>query len=288
MAIRVYKRTTNGRRNASVNLHSEVTKKTPEKSLLAPLVRGSGRNVQGKITILGRGGGHKRRYRKIDFRRNKDAVGANAAGAIVVGIEYDPNRSSHIALLRYPDGDLRYILSPKGLNAGDTIMSSADQIDPKVGNCMPIKHIPTGQALHNVEMEPGAGGRLCRGAGMCARLTNKEGRWATIVLPSGEVRQVSMECRATIGEVGNADHGNVVLGKAGRNRWLGRRPTTRGLAMSHHTHPHGGGSVSKGGREPCNHSGTFAKGGRTRRFGKSSDTRIIRRRKSKRYGQLKV
>jgi large subunit ribosomal protein L2 len=283
MAIRVYKKTTNGRRNASVNLHSEVTKKSPEKSLLAPLVRTSGRNVQGKITILGRGGGHKRRYRKIDFRRNKDGV-----AAVVVGIEYDPNRSAHIALLKYADGDLRYILAPKGLKAGETLMSSPDAIDPKVGNSMPIKHIPTGLALHNVEMEPGAGGRLCRGAGMYARLTNKEGRWATLVLPSGEIRQVSMDCRATVGEVGNPDHANVVIGKAGRNRWKGRRPTTRGIAMSHHTHPHGGGSVSKGGREPSNSSGTFAKGGRTRRYGKSSDSRIIRRRRSKRYGQLKV
>jgi large subunit ribosomal protein L2 len=283
MAIRVYKKTTNGRRNASVNLHSEVTKKSPEKSLLAPLVRGSGRNVQGKITILGRGGGHKRRYRKIDFRRNKDDMAAT-----VVGIEYDPNRSAHIALLQYADGDKRYIIAPKGLTAGDTVVSSANPVDPKVGNSMPIKHIPTGLALHNVEMEAGAGGRICRGAGMYARLTNKEGRWATIVLPSGEIRQVSMECRATVGEVGNADHANVVIGKAGRNRWKGRRPTTRGIAMSHHTHPHGGGAVSKGGREPSNSSGTQAKGGRTRRYGKSSDFRIIRRRRSKRYGQLKV
>jgi large subunit ribosomal protein L2 len=283
MAIRVYKKTTNGRRNASVNLHSEVTKKSPEKSLLAPLVRGSGRNVQGKITILGRGGGHKRRYRKMDFRRNKDDMAAT-----VVGIEYDPNRSAHIALLQYADGEKRYILAPKGLTAGDTVTSSANAVDPKVGNAMPIKHIPTGLALHNIEMEAGAGGRICRGAGMYARLTNKEGRWATIVLPSGEIRQVSMECRATVGEVGNADHSNVVIGKAGRNRWKGRRPTTRGIAMSHHTHPHGGGAVSKGGREPSNSSGTHAKGGRTRRYGKSSDSRIIRRRRSKRYGQLKV
>ncbi len=266
-----------------MNLHSEVTKKTPEKSLLAPLVRGSGRNVQGKITILGRGGGHKRRYRKIDFRRNKDGVAAT-----VIGIEYDPNRSSHIALLEYADGEKRYIVAPKGVTDGDVLMSSADPVDPKPGNCMPIKHIPTGLAIHNIEMEPGAGARMCRSAGMYARLTNKEGRWATFVLPSGEIRQVSMECRATIGEVGNADHGNVVIGKAGRNRWKGRRPTTRGIAMSHHTHPHGGGAVSKGGREPSNSSGTQAKGGRTRRYGKSSDSRIIRRRKSKRYGQLKL
>ena len=283
MAIRVYKRVTNGRRNASVNLHSEVTKKSPEKSLLAPLVRGSGRNVQGKVTILGRGGGHKRRYRKIDFRRNKDGMTAK-----VVGIEYDPNRTCHIALLEYTDGEKRYIISPKGLKAGETLMSSPDAIDPKTGNCMPIKHIPTGLPLHNIEMEPGAGGRICRSAGMYARLTNKEGRWATLVLPSGEIRQVSMDCRATVGEVGNADHANVVIGKAGRNRWKGRRPTTRGIAMSHHTHPHGGGAVSKGGREPSNASGTQAKGGRTRRYGKSSDARIIRRRFSRRYGQLKL
>ncbi|MFM7051057.1 MAG: 50S ribosomal protein L2 [Planctomycetota bacterium] len=283
MAIRVYKKVTNGRRNASVNLHSEVTKKRPEKSLLEPIVRGSGRNVQGKITILGRGGGHKRRYRKIDFRRNKDGMSAK-----VVGIEYDPNRTCHIALLEYADGERRYIISPRGLKAGDTVTSSPDSVDPKPGNCMPIKHIPTGLPLHNIEMEPGAGGRICRSAGMYARLTNKEGRWATLVLPSGEIRQVSMDCRATVGEVGNADHANVVIGKAGRNRWKGRRPTTRGIAMSHHTHPHGGGAVSKGGREPSNASGTQAKGGRTRRYGKSSDDRIIRRRFSRRYGQLKL
>ncbi|MCE2882759.1 MAG: 50S ribosomal protein L2 [Planctomycetaceae bacterium] len=283
MAIRVYKKVTNGRRNASVNLHSEVTKKSPEKSLLEPLVRGSGRNVQGKVTILGRGGGHKRRYRKIDFRRNKDGMVAK-----VVGIEYDPNRTCHIALLEYTDGEKRYIISPKGLKAGDAVTSSVDAVDPKPGNCMPIKHIPTGLPLHNIEMEPGAGGRICRSAGMYARLTNKEGRWATLVLPSGEIRQVSMDCRATVGEVGNADHANVVIGKAGRNRWKGRRPTTRGIAMSHHTHPHGGGAVSKGGREPSNSSGTQAKGGRTRRYGKSSDARIIRRRFSRRYGQLKL
>jgi large subunit ribosomal protein L2 len=284
MAIRVYKRVTNGRRNASVNLHSEVTKKTPEKSLLAPLVRGSGRNVQGKITIMGRGGVHKRRYRKIDFRRNKDGIAAT-----VVGIEYDPNRSSHIALLEYADGDKRYIIAPKGVTAGDTLVSSTEPVDPKPGNCMPIKHIPTGLTVHCVEMQPGGGGKLCRSAGVGARLTNKEGRWATIVMPSGEIRQVSVECRATVGVLGNPDHQNVVLGKAGRARWLGRRPRTRGVAMSHHCHPHGGGDgKSKGGQEPSNAAGTQSKGGRTRRRGKSSDARIIRRRKSVRYGQLKI
>ena len=284
MAIRVYKPVTPGRRNASVNLHVEVTKKTPEKSLLMPLHKTGARNNQGKITVLGRGGGHKRRYRKIDFRRRKDDMSATVAG-----IEYDPNRSCHIALLRYEDGTLRYIPAPKGVTDGDVLLSSKEAIEPSAGNCMPIKHIPTGLTLHCVEMQPGGGGKLCRSAGVGARLTNKEGRWATIVMPSGEIRQVSVDCRATIGVLGNPDHGNVVLGKAGRARWLGRRPRTRGVAMSHHCHPHGGGDgKSKGGQEPSSASGTQSKGGRTRRRGKSSDARIIRRRKSVRYGQLKV
>ena len=284
MAIRIYKPTTPGRRNAAVNLHVEVTKRTPEKSLLAPLSKTGGRNNQGKKTVRGRGGGHKRRYRRIDFRRTKDDM-----NAVVVGVEYDPNRSCHIALLKYEDGTLRYILAPKGVTDGDVLLSSADAIEPKAGNCMPVKHIPTGLVLHNVELEPGRGGKICRSAGVGARLTNKEGRWATIVLPSGEIRQISMECRASVGVLGNSDHSNVKLGKAGRARWLGRRPTTRGVAMSHHCHPHGGGDgKSKGGRTPSNAAGTGAKGGRTRQRGKSSDARIIRRRKSVRYGQLKI
>jgi large subunit ribosomal protein L2 len=284
MAIRVYKPTTPGRRNASVNLHVEVTKKTPEKSLLSPLHKTGARNNQGKITVLGRGGGHKRRYRKIDFKRRKDDMAAT-----VIGVEYDPNRSCHIALLRYEDETLRYIPAPKGITDGDVLLSSAESIEPIPGNCMPIKHIPTGLTLHCVEMQPGGGGKMCRSAGAGARLTNKEGRWATIVMPSGEIRQVSLDCRATVGVIGNSDHGNVVLGKAGRARWLGRRPRTRGVAMSHHCHPHGGGDgKSKGGQEPSNAAGTQSKGGRTRRRGKSSDARIIRRRKSVRYGQLKV
>ena len=284
MAIRIYKPTTPGRRNASVNLHVEVTKRTPEKSLLAPLSKTGGRNNQGKKTVRGRGGGHKRRYRRIDFLRTKDDM-----DAVVVGVEYDPNRSCHIALLKYEDGTLRYILAPKGVTDGDVLVSSADAVEPKPGNCMPVKHIPTGLVLHNVELEPGRGGKICRSAGVGARLTNKEGRWATIVLPSGEIRQISMECRASVGVLGNSDHANVKLGKAGRARWLGRRPTTRGVAMSHHCHPHGGGDgKSKGGREPSNAAGTGAKGGRTRQRGKSSDARIIRRRKSVRYGQLKI
>lgn len=284
MPVRVYKPTTNGRRNASVNMHAEVTRPAPEKSLLRPLHKTGGRNCQGKLTVIQQGGGHKRRYRLIDFKRLKDDVKAT-----VVGIEYDPNRTCHIALIKYADGTLRYILAPKGLTDGHEVLSSDSPLDPRPGNCMPLRHIPTGLEVHNVETVPGKGGILVRSAGLGARLTNKEGRFATLVMPSGEIRQVLLECRATVGAVGNADHANVVLGKAGRARWLGRRPRTRGVAMSHHQHPHGGGEGrSKGGQEPSNASGTQSKGGRTRRYGKSSDKMIIRRRKSRRYGQLKL
>jgi large subunit ribosomal protein L2 len=284
MAIRIYKPTTNGRRNASVNLHVEVTKRSPEKSLLRPLKKSGGRNNQGKTTVKGRGGGHKRRYRAIDFKRTKDDMPAT-----VIGVEYDPNRSCHIALLQYEDGTRRYILAPRGLKDGEVLLSSAEAIEPKVGNAMPLKFIPTGLAVHNIEFEPGKGGALCRSAGASARLTNREGRWATLVLPSGEIRQVSVECRATLGEIGNTDHQNVKLGKAGRNRWLGRKPKVRGVAMSHDCHPLGGGEGrSKSGREPASASGTKSKGGRTRPRGKWTDNRILRRRKSKRYGQLKL
>ncbi|MCZ6835997.1 MAG: 50S ribosomal protein L2 [Planctomycetota bacterium] len=284
MAIRIYKPTTPGRRNASVNLHTEVTKKTPEKSLLRPIKKSGGRNNQGKVTVRGRGGGHKRRYRQIDFKRTKDDVAAT-----VIGIEYDPNRTSHIALLEYKDGTKRYIPAPKGVTDGEVLYSSAKQIEPKAGNCMPLKHIPTGLTVHCIEFEPGKGGSLCRSAGSGARLTNKEGRWATLVLPSGEIRQVSIECRATIGVLDNADHQNVKLGKAGRNRWRGRKPKVRGVAKDHASHPLGGGEGrSKGGREPASASGTKSKGGRTRKRGRWTDSRILRRRKSRRYGQLKI
>ena len=284
MAIRVYKPTTNGRRDASVNLKSEVTKQRPEKSLLRPLKKKGGRNAQGKITVRGRGGGHKRRYRSIDFRRRHDDVTAR-----VVGIEYDPNRTCHIALLEYADGTKRYILAPRGLTDGDEVISSNSAVEPKTGNCMPLRHIPTGLTVHNIEFEPGKGAKLCRSAGSSARLTNKEGRWATLVLPSGEIRQVSLECRATIGQLGNTDHQNVKLGKAGRNRWRGRKGKVRGVAKDHSVHPLGGGEGrSKSGRAPASASGTLAKGGRTRPRGRWSDNRILRRRKSKRYGQLKL
>ena len=284
MPIRTYKPTTPGRRNASVNLHAEVTKRRPEKSLLRPLKRTGGRNNQGKITVRGRAGGHKRRYRLIDFQRTKDDMPAT-----VVGIEYDPNRTCHVALLQYEDQTKRYMLAPRGIKAGEVVVSSATPIEPKPGNCMPLKHIPTGLTVHNIELEPGKSGALCRAAGAGARLSNKEGRWATLVLPSGEIRQVSVACRATVGQLGNTDHQNIKLGKAGRNRWRGRKPKVRGVAKDHSCHPLGGGEGrSKGGREPASASGTKSKGGRTRPRGKWTDSRILRRRKSKRYGQLKL
>ncbi|MEO1007126.1 MAG: 50S ribosomal protein L2 [Planctomycetota bacterium] len=284
MAIRVYKPTTPGRRNASVNLHVEVDKKKPEKSLLAPLTKTGGRNHSGKITVRGRGGGAKRMYRKIDFRRgDRDGI----AGT-VIGIEYDPNRSSHIALVEYTDGVRRYVIAPKGLKTGMPVLSSSDEaIEPNVGNCMPLKFIPTGLEVHCVELRPGKGGQMCRSAGSSARLTNREGRYATLVLPSGEIRRVPIECRAVIGVVGNSDHQQRRLGKAGLTRHLGRRPITRGVAKSHHAHPLGGGEGrSKGNRTPVSPTGVDAKGGGTRNKKQHSTQLIIRRRKSKRYGQL--
>lgn len=285
MGIRVYKPTSPGRRNASVLTGDEITKKRPEKSLLAPLKKSGGRNNSGKVTVRGRGGGAKRRYRKVDFRRaDRDGI----AGKIV-GIEYDPNRTCNIALIEYADGVKRYMLAPVGLKDGDEVMSHTTQaIEPSVGNSLPLKFIPTGLNVHCVELQPGKGGQMCRSAGSAARLMNKEGKYATLVLPSGESRRVSVECRATVGQVGNTDHQNRRLGKAGINRHLGRRPKTRGVAMSHDAHPLGGGEGrSKGGRAPVNRQGTPAKGGRTRDKNKPSSKLIIRRRVSKRYGQVK-
>ncbi len=285
MAIRKYKPTSPGRRNASVNLHVEVTKSKPEKSLVKPLVKTGGRNNQGKITVRGRGGGAKRLYRMIDFKR-KDR---NDIPAKVIAIEYDPNRSCHIALLEYQDGVKRYIPAPKGLKVGTTIECSRSRpVEPEVGNMMPLRYIPTGFNIHCIELSPGKGGQICRSAGVSARLSNKEGRYATIILPSGETRKVLLDCIATIGEVGNSDHQHRRLGKAGLSRHLGRRPISRGMAMSHHAHPLGGGEGrSKGGRPPCGPSGTLAKGGRTRNRNKPSSKLIIRRRTSKRYGLVK-
>lgn len=284
MAVRVYKRTSPGRRNASVNLNSEVTKRRPEKSLLRTNSKKGGRNHHGVITQRRIGGGAKQRYRLIDFQRTKLDQSAK-----VVGIEYDPNRTCHIALLEYEDGVKRYILAPAGLKDGTTIMSSNQPIEPQVGNAMPLRAIPAGLNVHNIELVPGKGGQMCRAAGASARLSNKEGKRATLVFPSGEIRQVSLECRATIGQVGNADHQHVKLGKAGRNRHKGIRPHIRGVATNHNDHPMGGGDGrSKGNRIPCSPTGVLAKGGRTRDRKKASSKRIIRRRTSKRYGQLAV
>ena len=286
MGIRYYKPTSPGRRNASVSDFAELTDKNkkPEKSLTEPLKKKGGRNNQGFITARHRGGGHKRMYRVIDFRRNShDGVPAQ-----VTHIEYDPNRSARIALIVYPDGKKSYILAPDGLKAGMTV-SSGPGSEPKLGNCMPLGKIPTGMQIHNIEMQPGGGGKLCRSAGVAANLTAREGTWAQITLPSGEVRRIPAACRATIGMVGNPDHMNIRLGKAGRSRWLGRRPHVRGVAMNPVDHPMGGGEGrTSGGRHPCSPTGKLAKGGKTRRRRKPSNSAIIRRRRSVRYGQLKV
>ncbi len=284
MAIRIYKKTTAGRRNASVNLYSEVTKDKPEKTLLCKKQKTGGRNNHGVITTQCRGGGNKQRYRKIDFKRDKNDIAAR-----VIGIEYDPNRSSNIALLEYADGERRYIVAPLGLTDGNEVISSHERVEPTIGNHMPLKAIPAGLNVHCIEMVPGQGGQMCRSAGTYARLTNKEGRWATLVFPSGEIRQVSIDCRATIGHVGNVDHNRVRLGKAGKSRHLGRRPKIRGMATNHHDHPMGGGDGgSKGNRPPASRTGVLSKGGPTRQPGKASNKRIIRRRVSKRYGQLRL
>lgn len=285
MPIRIYKPTSAGRRNASVNAHTEVTKSTPEKSLLAPKPKKGGRNNQGKITSRGIGGGVKQMYRLVDFRR-RDRVGIEAT---VVAIEYDPNRSAHIALLEYTDGVKRYIIAPAGLKPGRKVLASDDKaIEPDVGNAMPLRFIPAGLDVHCVEMSLGKGAAMCRGAGTYAKLSNKEGNYATLILPSGETRKVHLDCFATIGQVDNADHALRQLGKAGLNRLKGRRPITRGMAKSHHAHPLGGGSGrSKGNRPPVGPTGVEAKGGRTRNKNKASSKLIIRRRMSTRYGQVK-
>jgi large subunit ribosomal protein L2 len=284
MGIRRYNPTTPGRRGASVSDFAELTKgATPVKSLTMRKKMTGGRNNQGVITSRHRGGGHKRRYRLIDFRRNKDGVPAR-----VDSIQYDPNRSSRIAQLNYVDGEKRYILAPDGLAAGAQVSSGPDA-PPSVGNCLPLKNIPLGMMVHNIELQPGRGGRLCRSAGSGATLVAREADWAQITLPSGEIRRIPASCRATIGSIGNADHMNVVLGKAGRKRWLGRRPHVRGTAMNPIDHPHGGGEGrTKGGRHPVSPTGKSAKGGGTRKHRKPSNSAIIRRRKSRRYGQLKI
>jgi large subunit ribosomal protein L2 len=284
MGIRQYKPTSPGRRDASVSDFADLTPGAkPEKSLLKPLKKKGGRNNQGKITVRHRGGGHKRRYRIIDFRRNKDGVPAK-----VHSVQYDPNRSARIALLYYVDGEKRYILAPDGLKAGDRVENGPDA-PPTVGNCLPLKKIPLGADIHNIELLPGQGGAMCRSAGTSATLVAREANWAQITLPSGEIRRVPSNCRATIGKVGNSDHMNIELGKAGRKRWLGRRPHVRGTAMNPIDHPHGGGEGrTKGGRHPVSPTGKPAKGGATRKRRKPSNSSIVRRRRSRRYGQLKI
>jgi len=283
MGVKRYKPTSPGRRQSSVNDFSELTDKRrrPTKALLEPLKKTGGRNHHGKITSWWRGGGHKRMYRKIDFKRRKDD-----GRATVVAIEYDPNRSCHIALLEYGDESKSYILAPHGLKAGDWVESGL-KVEPKVGNTMPLKNMPVGMDVHNIEMNAGQGGKLVRSAGGSARLVAREGDWATLVMPSGEMRQIRVECRATIGQVGNVDHQHVRIGKAGRKRHMGRRPHNRGTSMNPVAHPLGGGEGRRaGGRHPCSPWGKPAKGGSTRSSRKGSNRRILRRRKSVRYGQL--
>lgn len=284
MGIRKYKPTSPGRRNATVSDFAELTSDYKvEKKLLRPLKKKGGRNNQGKITCRHRGGGHKRMYRLIDFKRNKDGV-----EGVVDSVQYDPNRSARIALLFYKDGEKRYILAPDGLKKGD-VVESGPEVPPNVGNCLPLKKIPLGTAIHNVEMRPGQGAAMCRSAGTAATLMAREADWAQISLPSGEIRRIPAACRATVGKVGNSDHMGVRLGKAGRKRWLGRRPHVRGTAMNPVDHPHGGGEGrTKGGRHPVSPSGVPAKGGATRKRSKPSNAAIVRRRRSKRYGQLRV
>lgn len=284
MGIREYKPVTAGRRGASVSDFADLTKgASPEKSLMRPLRKKGGRNNQGRITVRHRGGGHKRAYRLIDFKRTKDGV-----PAVVESIQYDPNRSARIALLVYADGEKRYILAPDGLKQGARIENGVEA-PPVVGNCLPMSRIPVGVTIHAIEMLPGRGARLCRSAGTGAVLMAREGDWAQISLPSGEIRRLPILCRATIGQIGNSDHMNVVLGKAGRSRWLGRRPHVRGTAMNPIDHPHGGGEGrTKGGRHPVSPTGVPAKGGFTRKRRKPSNSAIVRRRRSRRYGQIKI
>jgi large subunit ribosomal protein L2 len=276
MGIRKYKPTTPGRRGASVADFVEVTRTSPEKSLLRPLTNKGGRNNTGRITTRHQGGGHKRAYRVIDFRRaDKDGVPAKVAH-----IEYDPNRTARIALLHYADGEKRYIIAPAKLFQGATV-ENGPNADIKPGNCLPLRNIPLGTVLHNVELRPGGGAKIARSAGVGVQLVAKEGVYAQLRMPSGEIRNVDMRCRASIGEVGNAEQSNINLGKAGRARWLGRRPSVRGVAMNPVDHPHGGGEgKTSGGRHPVSPWGKPE--GRTRTPGKASDRLIVRRRRKKR------
>ena len=276
MGIKKYKPTSPGRRDMSVLTFEEITKSTPEKSLLEPLKSHAGRNNQGRMTTRHQGSGHKQMYRLIDFKRNKDGIPAK-----VFSIEYDPNRSANIALLHYLDGEKRYIIAPNGLSVGDMIVSG-DAVDIKVGNALPLSSIPVGTIVHSVEVNPGRGGKLARSAGSSIQLMAKEGKYATLRMPSGEMRMVLANCRATIGEVGNNDYENINIGKAGRNRWLGIRPANRGVVMNPCDHPHGGGEGrSPVGRNPVTPWGKPALGAKTRKKNKYSDRLIVKRRSKK-------
>ena len=275
MGMKHFKAYTPSRRNMTVSDFSEITKKTPEKSLLAKKAKNSGRNSYGRITVRHHGGGNRQKYRIIDFKRNKDDMFAT-----VVGIEYDPNRSANIALIEYEDGTKSYILAPKGLTDGDKVVSGPKS-DIKVGNCLPIENIPVGTMIHNIELNPGQGGKMVRAAGQSAQLMAKEGTYAHVRLPSGEMRLIAINCRATIGTIGNSDHENIKLGKAGRKRHMGIRPTVRGSVMNPNDHPHGGGE----GRAPVGRPGPLtpwgkpALGYKTRAKNKTSNKFIVKRRK---------
>jgi large subunit ribosomal protein L2 len=274
MGIKIFRPTSPGRRFMTKSDWEEITTDKPERSLIKGLRKKGGRNNNGRITVRHRGGGHKRRYRLIDFKRNKDGVPAK-----VMTVEYDPNRSSRIALLHYHDGEKRYILAPVGLEVGQNVFSGESGLDITVGNAMPLNAIPVGTTVHNIELKPGGGGQLARSAGASARLMAKEGKYALIRLPSGELRQVLATCRATVGQIGNVQHKNINSGKAGRTRWLGFRPTVRGVAMNPVDHPHGGGEGrTSGGRHPVTPWGFHTKGKKTRR-NRKTDRFIVKRRK---------
>lgn len=272
MPIKKYKPTSPARRAMSVSTFEEITTSTPEKSLLSPLSKKAGRNNQGKITIRHHGGGHKRKYRVIDFKRTKDGIPGRVAT-----IEYDPNRTSNIALIHYADGEKAYIIAPKGLKVDDVVTSGVGS-DIKIGNAMPLENIPVGTVIHNIELQPGKGGQLVRAAGTEAQLLGKEERYVTVRLSSGEVRKILKVCRATIGSVGNGDHELVKIGKAGRNRWLGKRPVVRGVVMNPVDHPHGGGEgrAPIGRKSPMSPWGKPTLGYKTRKKGKQSDKYIVR------------
>lgn len=277
MAVKKYKPTSPARRNMTVSAFEEITSTKPEKSLLAPLKKTGGRNIYGRITVRHHGGGAKKQYRIIDFKRNKDGINAK-----VVSIEYDPNRSANIALLSYADGEKRYIIAPYGLKVGD-VVESGPNADIKPGNALALTNIPVGTLIHNIEMKPGKGGQLVRAAGLSAQLMAKEGAFAQIRLPSGEMRLISVNCKATIGQIGNLDYENIKIGKAGRTRWMGIRPTVRGVVMNPNDHPHGGGEGKSpiGMPSPVTPWGKPTLGYKTRKKNKKSDKYIVKRRNAK-------